>query len=313
MPKKVPEEAWVVTVDMGYGHQRAAYPLKDIAYHGIITANNYPGIPDKDKFIWENTRGFYEFVSRFKMVPFIGDKVFDIYDRIQAIPQFYPKRDLSHSNLQLDEIYKFFEEGDWGKHLITKLAKKPLPFITTFFATAMMAEYYAQRAAAGLIITEATAISQQGEGYPNSPGIDTDEQVAGWRRVTGAVHRADGRIFLQLWHMGRMSHPSFQPDGGLPVAPSAIAPRSGQAFTETGMHPYFTRRALKSEQLPGIVAQYAAGAKHARIAGFDGVEIHNANGYLLDQFLRDGTNHRTDEYGGSPRNRAIIISCCVRP
>jgi N-ethylmaleimide reductase len=172
--------------------------------------------------------------------------------------------------------------------------------------TPLMAEYYAQRAAAGLIITEATAISQQGAGYPNSPGIYTDEQVAGWRRVTEAVHRAGGRIFLQLWHMGRISHPSFQPDGGLPVAPSAIAPRSGQAFTENGMQPYVTPRALKPEELPGIVAQYAAGAQNAKIAGFDGVEIHNANGYLLDQFLRDGTNHRTDDYGGPVRNRARL-------
>jgi len=172
--------------------------------------------------------------------------------------------------------------------------------------TPLMAEYYAQRAAAGLIINEATAISQQGTGCPNSPGIYTDEQVAGWMRVTEAVHRAGGRIFLQLWHMGRISHPSFQPGGGLPVAPSAIAPRSGQVLTENGMQPYVTPRALKKEELPGIVAQYAAGAERAKTAGFDGVEIHNANGYLLDQFLRDGTNQRTDEYGGPVRNRARL-------
>jgi N-ethylmaleimide reductase len=172
--------------------------------------------------------------------------------------------------------------------------------------TSLMAEYYAQRAAAGLIINEATAISQQGTGCPNSPGIYTDEQVAGWRRVTEAVHRAGGRIFLQLWHMGRISHPSFQPDGGLPVAPSAIAPRSGQALTENGLQPYVVPRALRREELPGIVAQYAAGAERAQTAGFDGVEIHNANGYLLDQFLRDGTNQRADEYGGPARNRARL-------
>jgi hypothetical protein len=140
--KKLPQKAWVVTVDMGYGHQRASYPLKNIAYQGIITANTYRGIPDKDRFIWENSRGFYEFVSRFKMVPLIGDKVFDIYDKLQAIPNFYPKRDLSKSTVQLGQIYKFFKEGEWGRHLMTKLAKKPLPFITTFFATAMMAEYF---------------------------------------------------------------------------------------------------------------------------------------------------------------------------
>jgi len=172
--------------------------------------------------------------------------------------------------------------------------------------TALMAEYYAQRAAAGLIINEATAISQQGTGCPDSPGIYTDGQVAGWKLVTEAVHRAGGRIFLQLWHMGRISHPSFQPDGGLPVAPSAIAPRTGQVLTEKGLQPYVVPRALSREELPGIVAQYAAGAERAKTAGFDGVEIHNANGYLLDQFLRDGTNQRTDEYGGPVRNRARL-------
>ena len=172
--------------------------------------------------------------------------------------------------------------------------------------TALMAEYYAQRAAAGLIMSEATAISQQGTGCPNSPGIYTDEQVAGWQRVTEAVHRAGGRIFLQLWHMGRISHPSFQPDGELPVAPSAIAPRSGGVLTENGMKPYATPRALDKAELPGIVLQYALGAERAQKAGFDGVEIHNANGYLLDQFLRDGTNQRTDEYGGPVRNRARL-------
>ncbi len=172
--------------------------------------------------------------------------------------------------------------------------------------TALMAEYYSQRATAGLIATEATAVSQQGTGSPNTPGIYTPEQVDGWQVVTGAVHRAGGRIFLQLWHMGRISHPSFQPDGGLPVAPSAIAPRSGQAMTETGMQPYVTPRALETGELPGVVAQYSAAAARAKLAGFDGVEIHNANGYLLDQFLRDGTNHRTDGYGGSAANRARL-------
>jgi N-ethylmaleimide reductase len=169
-----------------------------------------------------------------------------------------------------------------------------------------MARYYSQRASAGLIVTEATAVSQQATGCPNTPGIYTDAQVAGWVGVTDAVHRAGGRIFLQLWHMGRVSHPSFQPGGGLPVAPSAIAPRHGQALTETGMQPYVTPRALQTAELPGIVAQYSAGAERARTAGFDGVEIHNANGYLLDQFLRDGTNQRTDNYGGSVTNRARL-------
>ena len=169
-----------------------------------------------------------------------------------------------------------------------------------------MAEYYSQRAAAGLIVTEATAVSQQGTGCPNTPGIYTDQQVSGWQRVTEAVHHAGGRIFLQLWHMGRISHPSFQPRGGLPVAPSAIAPKSGQVLTETGMRPYVTPRALEIEELPGVVLQNSNGAQRAKIAGFDGVEIHNANGYLLDQFFRDGTNHRTDNYGGPVANRARL-------
>ena len=172
--------------------------------------------------------------------------------------------------------------------------------------TPLMAEYYTQRASAGLIDTEATAVSQQGTGCPNTPGIYTDAQVAGWQQVTQAVHHAGGRIFLQLWHMGRVSHPSFQPGGGLPVAPSAIAPRSGQVLTETGMQPYVIPRALETAELPGLVSQYAAGAQRAKIAGFDGVEIHNANGYLLDQFLRDGTNFRTDAYGGIVENRARL-------
>lgn len=172
--------------------------------------------------------------------------------------------------------------------------------------TLLMAEYYSQRASAGLIVTEATAVSQQGTGCPNTPGIYTDQQVAGWQRVTEAVHHAGGRIFLQLWHMGRVSHPSFQPGGGLPVAPSAIAPKSGQVLTETGMRPYVTPRALETEELPGVVLQYSSGAQRAKIAGFDGVEIHNANGYLLDQFLRDGTNRRTDGYGGPVANRARL-------
>lgn len=139
---KLSNKVWVVTVDMGYGHQRAAYPFLDIAQGGIITANNYPGIPEADKYIWQNSRFFYEFISRFKMVPLIGEKVFNLYDKIQAIPKFYPKRDLSNANLQLKQMYKLFRDSNWGKHLIDKLAKNPLPFVTTFFATAMMAEFF---------------------------------------------------------------------------------------------------------------------------------------------------------------------------
>jgi len=165
--------------------------------------------------------------------------------------------------------------------------------------------YYTQRASAGLIITEATQVSPQGMGYPATPGIHSPEQVAGWRRVTDAVHKHGGRIFLQLWHVGRISHPSLQPGGALPVAPSAIA-AAGEAQTYNGPQPFVTPRALATQEIPGIVEQFRTGATNAQAAGFDGVEIHGANGYLLDQFLRDGTNQRTDEYGGSIENRARL-------
>lgn len=167
------------------------------------------------------------------------------------------------------------------------------------------AEYYRQRASGGLLIAEATTVSPRGYGYPNTPGIYNDAHIAGWRKVTSAVHAAGGRIFLQLWHVGRISHPIFQPEGALPVAPSAIKPK-GQLFTGTGMADYVTPRALDLSEIPSIIAEYAHGAQAAKSAGFDGVEIHNANGYLLDQFLRDGTNHRTDSYGGSVENRARL-------
>jgi N-ethylmaleimide reductase len=171
---------------------------------------------------------------------------------------------------------------------------------------ALNATYYAQRAGAGLIVSEATQVSPQGLGYPGTPGIHSAAQVEGWRLVTEAVHRAGGRIFLQLWHVGRISHPSLQPGGGLPVAPSAIAP-AGQAWTLDGMKPYVTPHALDIEEIAGIVADYRRGARNARQAGFDGVELHGANGYLVDQFLRDGANRRTDRYGGSAENRARFL------
>jgi N-ethylmaleimide reductase len=159
--------------------------------------------------------------------------------------------------------------------------------------TALNAEYYVQRASAGLIVTEATQVSPQGVGYPGTPGIHSDAQVEGWRLVTDAVHRAGGRIFLQLWHVGRISHPSLQPDGALPVAPSAIA-AEGEAFTASGPQPFVVPRALETAEIAGIAAQFEDGARRALAAGFEGVEIHAANGYLIDQFLRDGTNRRTD-------------------
>ncbi|GGF32975.1 alkene reductase [Aliidongia dinghuensis] len=171
---------------------------------------------------------------------------------------------------------------------------------------ALNAEYYAQRAEAGLIITEASQITPEGKGYPGTPGIYSAEQVAGWRLVTDAVHKKGGRIFLQLWHVGRISHPSLQPNGQLPVAPSAVKP-AGDAMTVTGLQPFVEPRALGIEEIPGIVAAYRQAAINAKEAGFDGVEIHAANGYLLDQFLRDGTNQRTDAYGGPVENRARLL------
>ncbi len=171
---------------------------------------------------------------------------------------------------------------------------------------AMNVEYYRQRTTAGLIITEATQISPQGVGYPATPGIHSEAQVAGWQNVTRAVHEQGGRIFLQLWHVGRISHPSLQPEGASPVAPSAIRP-DGEAVTYEGMQAFVTPRALGLDEIPAIVEQYMQAARNALRAGFDGVEIHAANGYLIDQFLRDGSNHRTDAYGGTLENRARFL------
>jgi N-ethylmaleimide reductase len=167
----------------------------------------------------------------------------------------------------------------------------------------LAATYYAQRATAGLVITEATQVSPQGVGYIRTPGIHSPEQVAGWRQVTDAVHRAGGLIFAQLWHVGRVSHPDFH-GGALPVAPSAIAPEGGEAFTTNGKVKIPTPRALEADEIPGIVEQFRRGAENAKAAGFDGIELHGANGYLIDQFLRDGSNKRTDAYGGSIEKRA---------
>lgn len=165
--------------------------------------------------------------------------------------------------------------------------------------------YYRQRASAGLIISEATQVSPKGVGYPSTPGIHSQAQIEGWRRVVEGVHEQGGRIFLQLWHVGRVSHPSFH-DGDLPVAPSAIAP-AGDVMTYDGMQPYVAPRALELDEIPGIIEQFRQGAKNALAAGFDGVEVHGANGYLLDQFIRDGSNKRTDAYGGSIANRSRLV------
>lgn len=166
----------------------------------------------------------------------------------------------------------------------------------------MMAEYYAQRASAGLIVSEATAISKQGYGWAGAPGIYTDAMEEGWKKMTDAVHRRGGKIVLQLWHMGRLSHPIFQEGEQLPVSASALTP-VGRTRDGSGSRPYVTPRALEAAELPGIVEDYVNATRRALRAGFDGVEIHGANGYLLDQFIRDGANQRTDEYGGNIENR----------
>lgn len=170
----------------------------------------------------------------------------------------------------------------------------------------LMAEYYAQRASAGLIIAEGTNISPQGRGYAFTPGIFNEMQVGGWRQVTEAVHARGGRIFPQLWHVGRISHPSLQPGGDLPVAPSAICPKA-TSYTAAGFTPCVAPRALATAEIWEIIAQYRSAARNALAAGFDGVEIHAANGYLIEQFLRDSTNKRTDAYGGSRENRARFL------
>ena len=170
----------------------------------------------------------------------------------------------------------------------------------------LMATYYGQRATAGLIISEGTNISPQARGYAFTPGIFSREQVEGWQIVTAEVHAKGGRIFCQLWHVGRISHPSLQPNGSLPVAPSAIRP-DVQAFTEAGFIPCVAPRPLLTEEISDIVDQYRHAARQALAAGFDGVEIHAANGYLLEQFLRDSTNQRTDAYGGLLSNRARLL------
>lgn len=171
---------------------------------------------------------------------------------------------------------------------------------------ALNAEYYAQRASAGLIISEASQISPEGKGYAWTPGIYSDSQVAGWKQVTDAVHEKGGRIFIQLWHVGRISHTSLQPDNQAPVAPSAVAAES-QTFDGNSFVPTSTPRALETSEMARIVDDYRKAAINAREAGFDGIELHAANGYLLDQFLRDGSNKRTDDYGGSVENRTRLV------
>src|SRR6201990_579047 len=167
-------------------------------------------------------------------------------------------------------------------------------------------EYYSQRASAGLLITEATQVSQQGQGYQDTPGIYSKDQVEGWRKVTERVHADGGRIFNQIWHVGRISHTSLQPGGGKPVAPSAIRAK-GKTFVDNQFVEMSEPRALELSEIPGIIDDFRRGAANALAAGFDGVEIHGANGYLLEQFAKDGSNKRTDAYGGRIENRARLM------
>jgi N-ethylmaleimide reductase len=176
----------------------------------------------------------------------------------------------------------------------------------------MMAEYYAQRASAGLIITEATVVSKQGIGWLNSPGIYSDEQATAWRQVVNAVQSGGGSVFLQLWHCGRASHTSFHEEEGVPVAPSAVRLEGDDIHTPIGKVPHETPRALETEEIPLIVEDYRRAAERAKSAGFNGVEIHAANGYLIDQFLQSRTNRRTDRYGGSVEKRHRFLDEVVR-
>jgi N-ethylmaleimide reductase len=220
-------------------------------------------------------------------------------------------------NLMLCVMKNLFEPCQAGQlQLASRIVMAPLTRnrAPQALANALMAEYYAQRAnpatGAGLIITEATAISHQGQGYADVPGIWSTEQVKAWQTVTAAVHAKGGKIVVQLWHVGRISHTSLQPNGQAPVAPSAIVAKSKTVLIENGVPsfvPTSEPRALELEEIPGIVSDYRRAAKNAIDAGFDGIEVHAANGYLIDQFLRADSNHRTDAYGGSIENRSRLL------
>ena len=218
--------------------------------------------------------------------------------------------DAINVSTSLEAASDLFEPVQLGPlHLANRIVMAPLTRSRAHDDGApglLMAEYYAQRASAGLIIAEGTNISAQGRGYAFTPGLYSAAQVEGWRTVTEAVHARGGRIFPQLWHVGRISHPSLQPRGTLAVAPSAICPNA-TSYTGRGFEPCVTPRALSGEEMPGIIEDYRQAARNAIAAGFDGVEIHAANGYLIEQFLRDSTNRRTDAYGGSRDNRARCL------
>jgi N-ethylmaleimide reductase len=216
----------------------------------------------------------------------------------------------------MTSLFTPIQVGDM--HLANRIVMAPLtrnraPDATP---TPLMIEYYTQRATAGLLISEATAISQQGQGYSDVPGLYGTEQLDGWKKITDSVHKAGGKIAVQLWHVGRVSHTDLQPDNGAPVAPSAITAKTKTVLIKEGT-PVFVEtsapRALSAEELPGLVHTYQAAARNAvETAGFDAVEIHAANGYLLDQFLKNGSNQRTDDFGGSIENRARLMLEIVR-
>ncbi|MCF2525495.1 alkene reductase [Bradyrhizobium sp. G127] len=205
---------------------------------------------------------------------------------------------------------KLFEPYKLGAVTLTNRAvMAPLTrnrAVAGFVPNPLAVEYYGQRASAGLLITEASQVSQQGQGYQDTPGIYTKEQIAGWRKVTDRVHERGGHIYIQLWHVGRISHTSLQPNGGAPVAPSAIR-ANGKTFVGGTFADVSEPRALELGEIPGIIDSFKRASANALEAGFDGVEIHGANGYLLDQFAKDGANKRTDAYGGSIENRARLM------
>src|SRR4030081_3788013 len=206
---------------------------------------------------------------------------------------------------------KLFEPYQLGTMTLpNRLVMAPLPrnraIPPGMVPNPLATEYYGQRASAGLLITEASQVSQQGQGYQDTPGIYSKDQVAGWRKITDRVHENGGRIFIQIWHVGRISHTSLQPNGGAPVAPSAIRAK-GKTFVNNTFTEISEPRALALEEIPGIIESFKRGTANALAAGFDGVEIHGANGYLLDQFAKDGANKRTDAYGGPVKNGARLM------
>jgi N-ethylmaleimide reductase len=233
------------------------------------------------------------------------NRVVDDFDQtLRVLEKTLKRSTFTDEGLNMD-LFSQYELGDIK--LSNRMVMAPMTrcrAVERSVPNPLSVEYYAQRSQAGLIITEGSQVSPQGVGYVRTPGIYSPEQVDGWRKVTDAVHHEGGNIFLQLWHVGRVSHPDFL-EGALPVAPSAL-PVEGDVHTPLGKKKIGTPRALGLDEIPSIIKQFKKGAENAKAAGFDGVEIHGANGYLLDQFLRNGSNRRTDQYGGSLQNRARL-------